>query len=280
MEKEMKLTLIHGDCFNILPKIPTNSMDLILTDPPYNRGKFEHYDGLPDKEFWQYMEKWLKESFRILKEDGHLYFTCSQEQIWQYKEIAEKVGFKFKHLLIWFFNEPKVHMRTDVGWLRTYEPIMFFVKSNNYRKLNNDRRWTEGINNFDVCLYRSPHKVTKGINRKIHPTQKPVELYYKIIVKTTEENMTVLDPFLGSGAVMVACLQSNRNCVGIEINENYINLVKDRLNWGSTLGNVQFEFYTEASFFKKGRSGFGSVGKVAPSKAKPQESFLIQNTKK
>jgi len=244
----IKLTLIQGDCLKILPKLPDESIDLILTDPPYNKGKFEHYDGLPDDVFWKHMEKWIKECFRILKSDGHLYFTCSQEQIWKYKEICERVGFKLKHLLIWFFNEPKVHMKTEVGWLRTYEPIMFFVKSERFRKLNNDRKWTEGVNNFDVCMFRSPHKSTKGLNKKLHPTQKPVELYYKIIVKSTLEGMSVLDPFLGSGTTMVACLKSRRNCIGIEINPEYIKVIKQRLNWGSSLGDVKFEFYTEEEF--------------------------------
>jgi len=222
-------------------------VDLVLTDPPYNKGKFEYYDGLPDEVFWKYMESWLKEVFRILRSDGHLYFTCSQEQIWKYKAIGEQIGFRFKHLLIWFFNEPKVHMRTDIGWLRTYEPILFFYKGVP-RRLNNDRRWTEGVNNFDVCFFRSPHRNTKGENKKLHPTQKPVELYYKLIVKSTEEGMTVLDPFVGSGTTLLACLKSRRKGIGIEIEPKYVEVIKKRLNWGSSLRNVKWEFKNVEGF--------------------------------
>jgi DNA modification methylase len=240
------MILIQGDCLKILPTLPDESVDLILTDPPYNKKKdYEVYkDNLTEEEYWEFMEGWIKESFRILKNDGFLCFSCSQEQIWIFKPLCEKVGFRFDHLLIWSSGECKAHLPHE-RWLRTYEPFLFLVKGEG-RKLNNE--W--GYNNMDVFRVRSPHKNSKE-DKKYHPTQKPLKVMENIVAKASERGMIVLDPFLGSGTTMVACRNLKRNCIGIEINKNYIDIIKKRLNWNSSLSrNIQFEFFTEEKWFE------------------------------
>jgi len=241
MEK-IKLTLILGDCLKVIPTIPSESVDLVLTDPPYNKKKdYEVYkDNLTEEEYWQFMESWIKESFRILKDDGFLCFSCSQEQIWNFKPLCERVGFKFDHLLIWSSGECKVHLPHE-RWLRTYEPFMFFVKGEG-RKLNNE--W--GYNNMDVFRVRSPHQNSRD-DKKYHPTQKPLKVMENIVAKASEKGMVVLDPFLGSGTTMVACKNLRRSCIGIEINPKYVEIAKLRLNWGSSLSqDIEWEFEDKA----------------------------------
>jgi DNA modification methylase len=206
-EGKIKMTLIQGDCLKVLPTIPDESVDLILTDPPYNKEKdYEVYkDNLTEEEYWEFMEG-------------------SQEQIWIFKPLCEKVGFRFDHLLIWSSGECKVHLPHE-RWLRTYEPFLFLVKGEG-RKLNNE--W--GYNNMDVFRVRSPHKNSK-VDKKYHPTQKPLKVMENIVAKASERGMVVLDPFLGSGTTMVACRNLKRNCIGIEINPKYIEITKKRLNW-------------------------------------------------
>jgi len=85
--------------------------------------------------------------------------------------------------------------------------------------------------------------VTSVNYKHLHPTQKPLDLIEWIISYWSFEGDLVLDPFLGSGTTMEACLKLNRNCIGVEINPEYINITKKRLNWGHSLGDVEFEFY-------------------------------------
>ena len=81
-----------------------------------------------------------------------------------------------------------------------------------------------------------------------HPTEKPTELIKKLIITSSNENDTILDPFLGSGTTMKAGLELRRNVIGIEIEPKYIEITKKRLNWGSSLGNVEFKFFKENEF--------------------------------
>jgi DNA modification methylase len=215
-----------GDCITWMGRLPSESIDLILTDPPYNKSK--DYEGVSDDkpvaEFDQFNKGWLSGCLSILKPGHHLYFSCSSDQIFYFKELGEKMGFKFRHLLIWATNECRGHMNRRTC-LRSYEPILWFQKPGQSYGLFNNYPFPA----LDVLLYRSPHVNTKGVDNKVHICQKPLELFKAIIMKSSQEGDIIFDPFLGSGTLLAATLGTKRVAIGVELNEAYSERIDKRM---------------------------------------------------
>ena len=250
----VKLTLVHGDCLEVLKKIPDASIDLILTDPPYNISKRDRITRRGGKfgvakditlNFgeWDFgktkPEDYLPEIVRVLKPNGVL--VMFYDKLWLGiigLWLQEEFGFRVRYIGSWVKRNPAPQAR-KVKWQNGVENFLIATKN-------------EGSgHHFNYKLGQSPDYFVTSVNYEhLHPTQKPLDLIEWIISYWSFEGDLVLDPFLGSGTTMKACLELNRNCIGIEISEDYCNIVKKRLNWGSSLGNVQFEFYTESSFQK------------------------------
>jgi len=221
--------VIVGNCLEVMKKMRPNSIDLIITDPPYNKNKdygIPNIDSKPEKEFWNFNLKWLKLCYKVLKPHCHIYWSCSHDQIFEYRKIIEKTKLKFNRLLIWFTNEPKLRL-SHSKWLSTYEPI-FFCSKEEPRALQSPPK-SLNINNFDVIVARSPHR-NSVIDKKYHIAQKPLKLMIKLVAKASEPGETVLDPFCGSGTTLVACKILNRNYIGIELNPEFVKICKYRLN--------------------------------------------------
>jgi len=234
------LTLIQGDCLKVMRKIPDNSIDLVLTDPPYNViGKTQKWDdkGQVDK-FMCFTKDWLNECYRILKENTACYVFFGQKYIKEFYKLKTK--FDIKRMLIW--HHPNLAKPTRSVYLWTYDPIFYLVKGTPKFDANFSQQ-----ENVDVFRYPKPQS-NFNKERRYHPTSKPLNLIKKLISPTTNEKDMVLDPFLGSGTTMKACLELNRNCIGVEIEPKYIQIAKKRLNWNSSLGSVKFEFYMEEDF--------------------------------
>jgi len=204
----IKLTLIQGDCMKVLPKIPDRSIDLILTSPPF-------LDKEVQGDYYTFLDRFLSEAKRISK--VILMFNSSRRLV----EICKRYSEDIAHVLIW----NKVFTKTAFK----YEPIFVMTE---------DKIFGRGRIYRDVLSYKVP------INNKRHINENPVELYVELL-KFFREAKTVLDPFLGSGTTMQACLEENRNCIGIERNPRYIETTKKRLNWGYSLADVEFKFRIE-----------------------------------
>ncbi|QEJ96622.1 DNA-methyltransferase [Treponema phagedenis] len=216
----MKLTenieLLHGDCLDFLPKIPDESIQSIITDPPYflgmthNSQKGCFNDLAICKPFY---EKLFKEYKRILKPDGCIYFFCDWRSYAFYYPPLDSV-MQVKNLLVW-----KKHGRPSLNIYGSgHELIMFSGKIKKSYQTN----IIDGVASFN-----SGARKTNG--EKIHPTQKPIELMEKFIFDSTDEGDVVLDSFMGSGTTGIACLNTNRRFIGMEIDDNYFNIAKNRL---------------------------------------------------
>ncbi|QEJ94158.1 site-specific DNA-methyltransferase [Treponema phagedenis] len=216
----MKLTenieLLHGDCLDFLPKIPDESIQSIITDPPYflgmthNSQKGCFNDLAICKPFY---EKLFKEYKRILKPDGCIYFFCDWRSYAFYYPLLDSV-MQVKNLLVW-----KKHGRPSLNVYGSgHELIMFSGKIKKSYKTNIID---------DVASFNIGARKTNG--EKIHPTQKPIELMEKFIFDSTDEGDVVLDSFMGSGTTGIACLNTNRRFIGMEIDDNYFNIAKNRL---------------------------------------------------
>ena len=220
-----KFKLINGDCINILNDIikTGNKVDLIVTDPPYkttSRGSSGGTGGmLKDQLFKDGMvfkhndvefSDWLSVLFEILKDGGHAYIMTNNKNLKNMLVAIEDAGFNIFKTLVWAKNTAIINMY----YMDSHEYIIFCRKGKS-QKINNCG--TKSVLNFD-----NPRE-------KLHPTEKPVDLMKILIDNSSSEGEIVLDPFMGSGSTGVACMQSNRNFIGIEIDENYFNISKQRI---------------------------------------------------
>lgn len=227
-----KLTLIKGNCIDVLPTIAKESIDILLTDPPYNVGLgYPTYnDRRPEQEFWTIMAQWLTQAYRVLKADGQAYIKFSTD-FWRFFPIAHKIGFKYENTLIWDkkYFYPKRRFRS---WGYAYEPILVFGKEKR-RKL-----WKPALN---IIRAKPCYHDRNDSNKRHFIAQMPLEIPYTIISKATKSNDTVLDCFLGSGTTLLACKLLGRNGIGIELDSSTIEIAKKRLNWD--VPTIEWQFF-------------------------------------
>jgi len=220
----MDIKLLHGDCLELMKDIPDKSVDLILTDPPYrttSRGSSGGTGGMLKEEInkkgmvFQHntiqFSEWLPKLYSIIKEQGHLYVMVNNKNLSKMLVGVEKAGFKIFKTLIWAKNSPI----TNMYYMDSHEYIIFCRKGKAKR-----------INN---CGTKSVLNVDNPRN-KVHPTEKPVELMEILINNSTLEGQTVFDPFMGSGSTGVACMNTNRNFIGIELDDKYFDIAKRRIS--------------------------------------------------
>lgn len=229
--------IICGDCTKELKNIKSNSVDLIVADPPYNVGK--DYGNDSDKqEFEDYLaftREWLTECHRILKKNGTMYVFIGFRYIsYLYQIMEQDLGMSFINWISWHYTQG---IGKTKGFSPRHDDILMFAKSKSYkfnldairvpqkfyRKVNNMR----GANPGDVWEVSHIHYCQKG--RQNHPTQKPEALIERMVLASSTEGDFVVDPFSGSGTTLRVCQQLNRDCIGIEINEEYVAQTEERL---------------------------------------------------
>jgi len=229
------IKLINDDCLNVLKNISDNSVDLILTDPPYNISGKGHLtkkgNNIVKADFgeWDYSfnpNDYVKDMFRILKDGGSFYTFTSDELFGKWVEALDNNGFKRMKWMVWRKTNPVPSFR-KVTYLTAGELIIFVIKPNDkIRHTFNFKTQKEMHNIID-----SPICQTSGLKEKRfnHPTQKPIKIIKHLIEISSNEEDIVLDPFLGSGTTAVACKQLKRKCLGIEISKEYCDISKKRL---------------------------------------------------
>jgi site-specific DNA-methyltransferase (adenine-specific) len=224
------IDLRNGDCLEEMKNIPDKSIDLIITDPPYKltaRGTSGTMGG-----YWKNdkakkgtiftnndisFKDYFGELYRILKDNSILYIMCNNKNLKELLNVGEDAGFKFVKNIIWEKGN-KICGRYYMG---CYEYIVLFRKGGD-RPINN-------CGTPDIL--KIPIKKLKDENGKnLHDTEKPVELMKILIENSSNENDLVLDPFMGIGSTGVACINTNRNFIGIELDTNYYNIAKNRIN--------------------------------------------------
>ena len=224
-----KIKLINGDCLNTLKNIPNESIDLIVTDPPYpttSRGNAGNSGGMLQKDInkkgkvFTYnninCKEYAPEFYRLLKDSSHCYVMTNHINLIDMLNTFTDVGFHFIKSLIW----NKGNKIMGQYYMSQYEYILFFRKGKG-KKINN-------CGTSDILSI--PNKKTKDKDGKnIHDTEKPIELMEVLVNNSSQENEPVLDPFMGVGSTGLACIKNNRNFIGIEIDENYFNIAKERI---------------------------------------------------
>ena len=241
----LKVNKIYlGDCYKLIKNIPDNSIDLILTDPPYNfhcgtinkTGIFKNRLTVPGKEIVNmnmndgYDISILKEFVRVLK-NINIFIWCNKEQIRDYLNFFENYDTIFE-ILTWHKTNPTP--LTSNTFLPDTEYCLYFREKGKV-KLN------DGYDLKSKYYITSTNKVDK--DNYLHPTIKPLKVIKKQILHTTKENDVVLDCFCGSGTTCLAARETNRNFIGFEINEKYYKIACNRLN--GILASGQTSIFTD-----------------------------------
>ncbi len=243
VDQKRDIKIIHDD-FLTTELIDNDSIDLIVTSPPYNVDI--HYnsfkDDIPYEKYLEFTEKWLKKAYLLMKIDGRMCLNIpldknkgGQQSVYaDIINIAKKIGWKYHSTIIW--NEGNISRRTAWGsWLSARAPyviapveVIVILYKEQWRKskkgLSDIKKsefieWTNGVWTFSG---ESKKKIG-------HPAPFPVELPRRCIKLFSFIGDTVLDPFLGSGTTLIACTLLRRKGIGVDIDINYCKLAKKRI---------------------------------------------------
>jgi DNA modification methylase len=232
--------LLNGDCVELMKKIPDDSVNCIITDPPYNLGLFMHdrntnlgkmrdnqfayagWDNMDYKHWKMSMQKFLFQCSRVMKKKGALVVFMSIIKVADIISMAEKYGFYYKTTGIWHKTNP-MPRNMNIHFVNSTECWIYFIYKGTSGTFNNNGEVLHDFLESSVCPL-SEKKFGK------HPTQKPLQIMNKLVVTLTNENDIVLDPFMGSGSTCVSAAMNNRKYIGIELDENYYNIAINRIN--------------------------------------------------
>jgi len=186
------------------------SVGMVLTSPPYNVGlKYDGFnDNITEGEHQAFTRLWLAEAYRVTEDTGRLYAIIGDKMMWWFRELAEVVGWSFVQLLMWCKPNMVSRAKFVMGdWLPMSENILLFRKGKRVPMMNGK------ANTFNWTVATVPQSNFNG--GRIHPAQLPVTLCAEIISRTPGN--PVLDPFCGSGSVMVAAKKLGRSFVGFDL---------------------------------------------------------------
>jgi adenine-specific DNA-methyltransferase len=241
--------IIHGDVLKSLSELPSESIDLIFADPPYNIGK--DFDGLVENwkedEFLDWCYRWLDECYRVLKPSGTFYLMNSTENM-PFLDIWCRKKFFIRSRIVWSYDSSGVQAKKFFGSM--YEPILMLVKDKNKYTFNSEDILVEAKTGAKRGLidYRKnppqPYNTMKvpgnvwefsRVRFKMneyenHPTQKPESLLERIIKASSNFGDLVLDPFSGSFTTSAVSKKLGRKSIGIEVNEEYVKIGLRRLD--------------------------------------------------
>lgn len=218
------MKLIYWDAIEELKKIPNNSIDAIITDPPYKvitwwSKWYEHkYQWTIKSWVWEIfkhnninIKDYINELYRVLKDWSHCYLMTNNLNLEEFLTESRKAGFKLHNLLVW----EKWNKLANRWYMKSFEPILFL------------RKWkAKYINNlWDDAILRH-----KNPTDKKHPTEKPVSLFEQMILNSSNEWDIILDPFMWIWWCWVACRNLNRDFIWIELDEKYFEIAKSRIN--------------------------------------------------
>ena len=239
----MMIDLRQGDCLELMKDIPDKSIDMILCDLPYGTTSCKWDVIIPFDKLWEQYN-------RIIKDNGAIVLFGSEpfssklrmsnlknyKYDWKWLK-SRKTGFQmvrkrplkcYEDILV-FYNKQPTYYNTEL--IKLEKPINSYRKNGKGGTLLNTIKCQKGRTqeytnyNKDTLCFNNEHNVNA-----LHPTQKPVALLEYLIKTYTNEGDTVLDNCMGSGSTGVASINTNRNFIGIELDENYFNIAKERIN--------------------------------------------------
>lgn len=237
--------IFNSDSFEILSKIESDSIDCVITDPPYflsndgitcksgkmvsvNKGNWDKSDGFSD--VYNFNLNWIKESYRIMKKGGTMWISGTFHNIYIIGSILQSIeDFKILNNITWVKKSPPpnlscrffTHSTETILWIRKG------VKSKHYFDYDLMKKHNQNKQMKDVWIIGRPKKDEYTFGK--HPTQKPEEIIERMVLSSTKENDTILDMFSGSGTTGIVTIRNNRKFIGIEKDKKYFEIMEKRL---------------------------------------------------
>ena len=243
-------TILVGDCLHLLKQLPDQSIDLVFADPPYNlqlqgdlsrpdhsavdavRNDWDQFESF--EAYDAFSRAWLLECRRVLKPDGGLWLIGTYHNIFRLGTVLQDLGFWMLNDIIWRKSNPMPNFK-GTRFTNAHETLIWCSKTKDARptfnyeamkSLNDDLQmrsdWT-----LPLC---TGHERLKGPDgKKLHPTQKPEALLYRVISATTKPGDRILDPFMGSGTTGAVARLLNRHFIGIDQDQAYADAAQRRI---------------------------------------------------
>ncbi|HEY8574216.1 site-specific DNA-methyltransferase [Phenylobacterium sp.] len=244
-------TIILGDCLEELAKLPDRSVDLVFADPPYNlqlggdllrpdNSKVDavddHWDQFESFEAYDtFTRAWLKECRRVLKDDGAIWVIGSYHNIFRVGVAVQDLGFWILNDIVWRKANPMPNFK-GTRFTNAHETLIWASKARGGRrytfnydamKMANDELQMRSDWTLPLCTGEERLKDETGA--KAHPTQKPEGLLHRVILASSKPGDVILDPFFGTGTTGAAAKRLGRRFIGIEREEAYVRVAKDRI---------------------------------------------------
>ena len=235
--------LFKDDCLSVMGTLPDESVDCIVTDPPYFVGfKNDFYDDSPEL-FEQKVPSWFTQWNRVLKQDGFIYVFTGVKTLHKWISAGIEAGLTYKNIVAArSFNNNAVRAKNNFGF--QFQPILVFSKGQG-RKLNQvdfiptSGAWFKDKRNKKPKPYTYDYPnwiktewtfaTVKGSSANLHPNEKNSKLIQFLIEVSTNKDEVVLDSFMGCGSTGVACKECGRSFIGVELDENYFEMAKKRI---------------------------------------------------
>ena len=257
--------ILQGDCLELFSQIPDNSVDITFADPPFNLKKKYHStrDSLELEEYLHWCEKWISEMVRVTKETGSIFVHNIPKWLTYYASFLNKLA-DFRHWISW--DAPTAPMGKTLQ--PTHYGILFYAKDAKQNKfyeiryphkrcrkcnyLHKDYGGKKGLlHPFGPLVpdtWTDIHRIKHNKYRDPHPCQLPIHLLERIILMSTDEGDTVLDPFLGTGTTAIAAKRLGRHYVGFELDQTYAMIARDKVKQqvsNSRIGNIWASVYLD-----------------------------------
>ena len=253
-----------GDCIEIMRTLPDKSADLVFADPPFNIGiKYDVYnDNVSYEDYYNWSEKWIKETYRLLKNNGTIYIAIGDEFAAEVNVILKKAGFYYRNWIIWYYTFGQNQRKK---FNRSHTHILYFTKDKKRFTFNDkvirvpsarqliykDKRANPlGKIPDDVWQFS---RVCGTFKERIgkHPCQMPEDLLELIIKTSSKEDDLVLDPFGGTGTTVAVAQRMKRKFITMEISNEYYNIILKRLNGkvAEIKGNRKVELEKQKTLF-------------------------------
>ena len=243
-------TILQGDCIDTMRSLPDKCVDLVFADPPYNlqlggelhRPDNSRVDGVDDAwdrfdnfaAYDEFSRRWLKAARRILKDTGSLWVIGSYHNIFRVGSILQDIGFWMLNDIVWRKSNPMPNFR-GTRFTNAHETLIWCAKDKdakytfNYEAMKNLNEGLQMRSDWTLPLCTGDERIKGTDGNKLHPTQKPESLLYRVLLAATKPGDVVLDPFFGTGTTGAVAKQLGRKYIGCERDADYIAAARERL---------------------------------------------------
>ncbi len=251
--------LLQGDCIALMKTLPERSVDLVFADPPYNlqlqqdlhRPDNSKVDGVTDSwdrfdsfaAYDSFTEAWLTAARRAMHDDAAIWVIGSYHNIYRVGAILQDLGFWILNDIVWRKTNPMPNFRGR-RFTNAHETLIWAAKHEesrytfNYRAMKALNEELQMRSDWSLPICNGPERLRDDKGRKLHATQKPEALLYRVILSSSKPGDLVLDPFVGSGTTAAVAKRLGRDYIGLEREADYLAFAEKRLADVRTLSDT------------------------------------------